>query len=253
MLLALLLGLAPAALAQTPTGTVKVYYVGPADAVAQAIERVAPYVTLVERPEMAQVFVLNDTQLDPAQLRGIERQVLREEVGLVVFAGPAFPQSTGDLRALLGVGMFGLAGGRSTPRALATGDEPDPLQKSLAWGSAPPLYARTVISNPNLLLPIVETTAGEPVIQRVRGREQTQVFIVGSWFGDASNEQWAHWPYFDYLIYRLLTEAAGEARVLSVADVPFSPIPHGDVRLGIIGGGVAVVSCALGLMCLSQT
>ena len=238
-----LLGLAPAALAQTPTGTVKVYYVGPADAVAQAIERVAPYVTLVERPEMAQVFVLNDTQLDPAQLRGIERQVLREEVGLVVFAGPAFPQSTGDLRALLGVGMCGLAGGRSAPRALATSDEPDPLQKSLAWGSAPPLSARTVISNPNLLLPIVETTAGEPVIQRVRGREQTQVFIVGGWLGDASNEQWVHWPYFDYLIYRLLTEAAGAQRVLSVADVPFSPVPHGNIRLGIIGGGVIVALC----------
>jgi len=206
VLLALLLGLAPAALAQTPAGTVKVYYIGPADAVAQAIER-SPYVTLVSRPEMAQVFVLNDAQLEPAQLQGIGRQVLREDVGLVIFAGSAFPQSTGDLRALLGVGMFGLAGGRSTPRALVAGEEPDPLQKALAWVSAPPLCARTVISNPNLLLPIVKTTTGEPVIQRVRGREQTQVFIVGGWLGDASNEQWVHWPYFDYLIYRLLIEA----------------------------------------------
>ncbi len=47
-------------LAQTSTSPVGVYYVGPEDAVAQAIDLASPHLIRVTRSELAQVVVLND-------------------------------------------------------------------------------------------------------------------------------------------------------------------------------------------------
>lgn len=236
---------ATAVLAQAPTGAVGVYYVGAQDAVAEAIANANPYLVLVDRPELADVYVLNNAPLTSAALLAIRDQALREDVGVVIVSGTLFPNETTELRSLLGVGTFGLATDKRAPRAVQTGEESDPLQEAIAWSSAPDIHARTVISNPNLLLPIVETSAGEPVLQRVRGREQTQVFLVGLWTEDTSNTAWTHWPYFDYLVYRLVAEAADAPRVLSFADYPRSPVPHGQLRLALTLGSIGLILITL--------
>ncbi len=233
------------AVAQTPITSVGVYYVGAEDGVAEAINLAAPYIVRVDQPELAQVLVLND--LYPRQeetLRLLLGSVRQGDVGLVIFCGSHFPRTVEDLRAVFGIGAFGIT---TVERSLAVqmGNEADPLHQAISWDSAPPLQARVVISNPNLLLPIVTTIAREPVIQRVRGREKTQVFIVGAWFGASANHEWQSWPYFRYLVYRLVAEAAGATRVLSFADYPFSPVPHGQVRSAIIGGGLAALLIAV--------
>ena len=233
-----------AASAQTVTGAVGVYYVGAEDVIAHAIARAAPYLVLVDHPELAQVYLLNNSPLAADRLRTIGRQVQREEVGLVVFCGDLFPTDTAELRSLFGVSTFGLAAGKSTPTHVVAG-EADPLHQAIAWSSAPEIYARTVISNPNLLLPIVTTREGAPLVQRVRGREQFQAFLVGSWVNDESNVAWIHWPYFDYFIYRLIAEAGNAPRVLSYANYPSSPVPHGNTRLFFAGGGVLVLVLAI--------
>jgi len=243
MLLAVvaLLGGATAAAAQAPSGAVGVYYVGAQDAVAEAVTHAAPQLVLVDRPELADVYVLNNAPLTPAALLSIQEQALQEEVGVVIISGPLFPVDTSELRALLGVGTFGLASGQRTPRAVEVGNETDPLQDAIAWASAPEIHARTVISNPNLLLPVVESTRNEPLIQRVRGREQTQIFLVGLWTEDTSNTAWTDWPYFDYMIYRLVAEAAGAPRILSFANYPRSPVPHGTTNLALGLGGLMIL------------
>jgi len=225
-----------AASAQTVTGAVGVYYVGAEDVIAHAIARAAPYLVLVDHPELAQVYLLNNSPLTADRLRTIGRQVQREEVGLVVFCGDLFPTDTAELRSLFGVSTFGLAAGKSTPAHVVAG-EADLLHQAIAWSSAPEIYARTVISNPNLLLPSVTTREGAPLVQRVRGGEQTQAFLVGLWADDKSNATWTHWPYFDYFIYRLVAEAGNAPRVLSYANYPGSPVPHGNTRLFFAGGG----------------
>ncbi|MBN1922593.1 MAG: hypothetical protein JW892_15195 [Anaerolineae bacterium] len=240
----------PAAMvsAQASPDAVNIYYVGPQDEIYAAIQRAAPYVLLVDNPELAQVFVLNDPVLEYAQLQSIGRLVLREEVGLVLFLGPHFPTDANDIRALLGVGAFGLSAAKNNLQSLRNSTEPDPLQAAIAWNSAPELRARSVVSNPNLLQPVVITAAGEPVVQRGRGREQVQIFVVGAWLADVSNAVWAEWPYFDYFLYRLLAEAAGAPRLLAFADYPRAPVPQGRIRGAM--GGLAVLDLLIFLVAL---
>lgn len=240
-----------AVLAQTSASAVGVYYIGPEDAIAQAINLAAPYVVRVDRAELARVLVLNDTPLTSETLGTWGRLVRQEEVGLVVFCGPAFPQSVDDLRELLGFSTFGLAQ-TETARALQVGGGDDPLQTAVAWTSAPPLRGSTVISNPNLLLPIITTANGEPVLQRVRQREGTQVFLVGAWLADESNLAWARWPYFNYFIYRLVAEAANASKVLFFGDYPSAPVPHGTVRWAIAGSALGLVLLAWGAFFLTR-
>jgi O-antigen/teichoic acid export membrane protein len=239
-------------LAQAPTSTVGVYYVGAQDTVAQAVVNAAPYLALVDRPELADVYVLNNAPLTPAALQTIRMQALDEEVGVVVITGPLFPTDTSELRALLGIGTFGMAQGKESPRQVKAGEEADPLQEAITWRSAPAIEARTVISNPNLLLPIVTTTGGEPIVQRVRGRQQTQIFIIGLWPDDASNAAWITWPYFDYFIYRLIAEAGDAPRIIEFADYPRAPVPHDTTRLALILGGLGLFTGAMGLAYIAR-
>ncbi|MFP4345766.1 MAG: hypothetical protein ACLFU8_13815 [Anaerolineales bacterium] len=250
LLLLLLVALAfggRSALAQAPS-VVDVYYVGPQDDILESILRAEPYLRLVDHPELADLYVLNNAGMERATLQTIGREVLREEVGLVVFAGPFLPQNTSEIRALLGVGTFEMALREDAPPRLVREGEGDPLQRFITWSSAPPIEARTVITNPNLFLPIVTTVQGEALVQRVRGREGVQVFIVGGWLSHASNSEWPIWPYFDYFIYRTLAEAGDAARVLSFAEYPQSPVPHSAVRLTLLSGGSAVFVLTLFLL-----
>ncbi|HOT93338.1 MAG TPA: oligosaccharide flippase family protein [Anaerolineae bacterium] len=241
-----------AVLAQAPLSTVGVYYVGAEDAVAEAINLAAPYLVRVDQPELAQVLVLNNFLPRAGEtVRLFATLVQRGDVGLVIFCGSQFPKTSEDLRAVFGVGAFGITNAESA-LPVRIGSEADPLQRAITWASAPPIQARTVISNANLLLPIVTTTAREPLIQRVRGREGTQAFIVGGWFGDPANQEWQHWPYFRYLIYRLIVEAANSSRVLPFAGYPLSPVPQGRVRLGMIGAGGAVIFLAFWTLYLAR-
>ncbi len=98
-----------------------------------------------------------------------------------------------------------------------------------------------MITNPNVLRPLVSTVTGEAVVQRVRGREARQVFLVGGWLSDESNAEWWSWPYFDYFIYRLIAEAGGAPRILSFADYPAAPVPHDSLRLSLTGAGIGVL------------
>ena len=245
VLLALLVTLSGStARAQTPTTPVGVYYVGLEDTIAEAINLAAPYIVRVDQPELAQVLVLNDflpRQEETLQL--FSGMAQRSDVGLVIFCGPQFPQSVNDLSVLLGVSTFGMAQ-FSNALAVQSGDQIDALQNTIAWSAAPPIQARTVISNPNLLRPLIITSAREPVIQRVRGSERAQTFIVGGWLAHPSNSEWQSWPYFRYLVYRLILEAANAPRILAFANYPLSPVPQGRVQWSIIGSGLAVMFLA---------
>lgn len=238
--LLILVGSSAVVFAQAPSGAVGVYYVGVEDAIAEAINLATPHIVRVDQPELAQVLIINNfLPHEEETLRLFSSQAQRGDVGLVIFCGSQYPQTVGDLRVLLGVSTFGMS--RSDrPRAIQLGSEADPLQRAVAWNSAPPIQARTVISNPNLLVPIITTSAQEPILQRIRGREETQVFIVGGWFNTASNAEWQNWPYFRYLVYRLIVEAANAPRVLAFANYPLSPVPHGRLRIGLVGGSIGL-------------
>ena len=80
LLLAVLIGGGvPWVLAQAPAGAVGVYYVGPDDEVLASLQEAAPYLALVDRLELAQVIVLNNSPLARPTLQEIGRQVLNED------------------------------------------------------------------------------------------------------------------------------------------------------------------------------
>ncbi|MBN2006883.1 MAG: hypothetical protein JXA21_26250 [Anaerolineae bacterium] len=223
-------------LAQTPTGAVGVYYDGPDDSIKEALQLASPYLVLVDQPDLAQVLVING-QTPRERSLDLTPQIRQGNVGMVLFCGAQFPKTTGDMGLLLGLSAFGLAQ-TAVPRSVQRSAENDTLQAAVAWESAPLLNARTTISNTNLLRPVITTDTGEPVVQRVRGRSNYPVFFVGTWFNHETNAEWCNWPYFRYLIYRLVAEAGGAPRILSFAQYPLSPVPQGITRLLILGGGV---------------
>ena len=230
------------AYAQATPSTVGVYYVGPEDAIAKAIDLAAPYVVRVDLPSLAQVIVINNAPLRES-LRAFSAEIQQGRVGLVLFSGPLFPQTADDLRTLLAVSAFGLAQTAAPERVyLALVD--DPLQHAIVWRSAPEIRARTLIANPNLLRPAITAGTEQGMIQRVRGREQAQVLIVGGWLTHPSNADWPNWAYFNYLVYHLISDAAGTGRTLSFVDYPHSPTPDRTGRLGLAGAGVGLMLTA---------
>lgn len=228
------------ALAQIPPDTIGVYYVGPEDVVAEALNLAAPYIVRVDQPDLAQVIVINNAPIRDT-LQVFSNEVEQGRVGLVLFCGPLFPSTVEDLRALLGVSAFGLSLVRD-PAPLQNAEVADPLQQAITWTSAPAIEARTVITNPNLLQPIVTASSRQAVIQRVRSREQTQVLIVGGWLDHPTNAMWREWAYFNYAIYRLVADAAGTPRALTFTDYPGSPAPQREERYAIIGGGIGLMA-----------
>ncbi len=245
-----ILAIGATALAQPPSNAVGVYYIGPNDAIADAIRAAAPHIVQVDRPSLANVLVLNNTPLDATGLsndtqRYFTAQIQKGSMGLVLFSGGQYPREVSDLGVLLGVSTFGMAKSRA-PTVVKAGDDPDPLKDAIAWNSAPVIMARTVISNPNLLDPIVVTHEDAPLLQRMRGHQTTQVFLVGMWLGDTSNEQWKTWPYLRYLVYRLVAEAGGDPRPLSFASYPGDPLPQGRTRQALLFGGGAMLILAWG-------
>jgi len=236
--------------AQTPTTTVGVYYVGVEDNVAQAIDRASPYLARVSQPDLAQVIVINNAPLSDT-LDAFSGDIQAGRIGLVLFCGPLFPQSTDDLRRLLGISAF-LLDQTSAPAMLQTSETADTLQDAIAWQSAPPIQARTVISNPNLLRRVITTASNQGVIQRLRGREQTQVLIVGAWYGHPSNAAQLDWAYYNYLVYRLIADAAGTGRILSYADYPPAPTPQRTERWAIAGVGVGLLLGTAGVLYLAR-
>lgn len=227
-------------MAQVPSTAVGVFYIGPEDVVAEAINLAHPYIVRVDQPELAQVIVLNNAPLSEERLNFYGEQVRNNRLGLVVFCGNMFPKDVADLGALLGISAFGFAQVQS-PATLVTEDEIDEVQLAVTWSSAPEIYARTVISNPNILRPLISTETGQPVILRVRGREPSQTLIVGTWFDDPANRSWVDWPYYHYFIYQLIMDAAGRSRSLNYADYPLSPVPQRAGRWGIAVGGIGVI------------
>ncbi|MDF1514784.1 MAG: hypothetical protein P1S60_13325, partial [Anaerolineae bacterium] len=227
-------------LAQVPTSSVGVFYIGPEDTVAQSINLANPYIVRVDQPELAQVIIINNARISEEDLRFYGEQVRDNRLGLVIFCGRVFPASIENLGALLGISAFGMTE-IHTPANVNVAGDVDALHSSITWSSAPELYARTVISNPNILLPLISTDTGQPVIQRIRGREPTQTLIMSAWLNDAENRSWTTWPYYHYLIYRLIVDAAGQSRVLKYANYPLSPVPQRSVRWIIAGAGLGVI------------
>jgi O-antigen/teichoic acid export membrane protein len=100
----------------------------------------------------------------------------------------------------------------------------DSLITEIIWNSAPQVRERINVMHPvSAVQPLaVAYETGEWILWQVR---PTSFVINAILERDQSNPQFQQWAYFNYLVYHLVSRAAGETP-LSFADYPGSPLPH---------------------------
>ena len=216
-----LAGCAPAAAAGSNAGQViKVYYSGPGapGGIAAAIEIAAAdgFVKQVSDPGQADVFVLNGAITNA----GVIAARLQAGAGLVLVPSK-------DLTAAQASQVLGL------PVTLAQHEDPlslvnapqssDPLIREIAWNSSPQVRERVEIKGLSLT-PIVVGYENQEVVLGSAAAGKGLVLVFSPLLG-RTNPQIQDWSYFNYLVYHLVTRAAGKTP-LSFGDYPGSPVPH---------------------------
>ena len=214
---------------------IKVYYAGPQGGATTAIN-LAKF-TVVNDPELAQVFFLNDTLPTPDYFR---KRIL-DGAGLVLILGPNITAKQ-------------IAGFLDTPIQLEERINPlslsvfeglkDKILTDIIWTGAPQIRDRDLlsISIGNILQPLVIGYEDQSLILGKGELGKGTVFIFTP-FISGKNPQIQDWVYFNYLIYHLVMRAAG-LTPLAFADYPASPVPHSKDQavIFVIMGVLIIIS-----------
>jgi LPXTG-motif cell wall-anchored protein len=202
----------------------RVFYAGPQDAVHTALS-LAPGVSLVDNPLQAQVFLLNDAS--PSA------QVIHDQVqagaGLVLILGRQLgPQQVSTLLGL----PLSLQPRDDALSLVAAQHASDPLLQEIVWNSAPQIRQRADLNPATAhLLPIVIGFEQPETILAHLQMGAGRVYVFSA-FLDGANQPFQEWAYFNYFIYALLVQAAGQAPQ-SFAAYPNSPLPHTGERVAL--------------------
>ena len=196
--------------------TLRVYYAGAEGSVTTALGLAG--FSRVNDPAQADVLVLNGVIPDPATAAAqIERGA-----GLVLILGPEL--TAADVEAVTSIPLTLTR--RDDAVSLVELDVDDSLTRDVVWNGAPQVRDRfqleTPVSSVQPLVTAYET--GEWILWQAR----PGVYILNIFLDDV-NPQIQEWAYYNYLIYHLVTRAAGQTP-LSFAGYPASPVPHARER-----------------------
>ena len=240
VLMLLLSGAAPA-LASAPA--LRVYYAGPPGSVRTALA-LAEF-TLVDDPGAADVLVLSESL--PAAEEVAER--VRAGAGLVLLMGPGVTAEA--LGTLLGAPAAQKPAAqkpaaqkpvalepRSEPVSLVVFDDAeDGLLEDILWNTAPQVRERVSVRGGGLRALVGAHGAEDEALLAGRTVGQGRVYLFTARL-EGDNAQFREWGYYNYLIYALVTRAAGQ-EPLSFGAYPASPVPHPAQRralyLGLAG------------------
>ncbi|HKZ44217.1 MAG TPA: hypothetical protein VJZ78_04180 [Anaerolineales bacterium] len=218
-LVLIILGFTTPVKASTP---VNIYYAGDPDHVLQSIKLNGQgSFVIVDKPDQADVIVLNGTIPDVEELSMIHRN----NIGLVLIMGAGISES--DLQELLGIPLTITV--RDDPISLVTiPGITNPISDEIVWNSSPQVRDRFEVVTPiSSVQPIVTSyESGEWVLWSVN----SSTYILNTFLSDDSNTQFQDWAYFNYLIYNLGITANGQIP-LSFAEYPGSPVPHSNERM----------------------
>ncbi len=209
-----------------------IYYQGDRDSSILKALDLARFV-LVDDPAEADVIVLNGVLEGPAELAGL----LKTGTGLVLFMGEGIQQA--DVEILLGFPVALKA--EDSPVSLVEIKIEDSLTSEIVWNGAPQVRDRVGVVTPiSAVQPLV--TAYEDG-SWILWRAGENVFVWNAFLDTAeTNAQLQDWAYYNYLVYHLVTRAAGHAPQ-TFADYPGSPVPHAAERnLLFLVLGVLLVS-----------
>lgn len=245
-----------------------IHHIGPSGAVERALE-LAPSLELTERLNTARVIVLNGSQpLNSAlrQARGKVRDAVngtqlsqianavRDGAGLFLIAGPQLSDSAlstlldrpiethmqVDAQTLQAVEPTGPSPLDRLRRQAGLQEPTHSLFSQVNWRSAPQIRERSTFANAGLEVLVQTFQSREPVLAHTTLGEGT-IYLLSPWVSADANPQLQEWPYFNYLIYNLITRAAGQLPV-DFAEYPAAPVPHAGHRWAL----TALIALMLG-------
>ncbi len=217
-------GCAPSSASRAP---VKVYFAGPEGSVKTALGLGGSF-QIVSEPAQAEALVIQGQAAEAGDLG----ELIRQGKGAVIFLDETVDAAR--LEALSGVPVELQA--QETPVSLA--EAAGAAKTDILWNSAPQVRQRftslTPLSSASPLATSYED--GSWVLWQARAG----VFICNAFLGE-DNPQLQEWAYFNYMVYALTMQAAGQTP-LSFAAYPASPVPHTAERVALIlvmGGALA--------------
>ncbi len=196
-----------------------VFYAGePNSSVLQALE-LAKF-TIVKDPSQADVILLNGTIPNSVELA----HQVQAGTGLVLILGEQI--NPADVELILGIPVT--LEKQTDPVSLTEIKIDDPLTTEIIWNGAPQVRDRFQTLTPiSAVQPLVTAYEdGEWVLWQAR---PTSFVINAILENDTTNPQFQQWAYYNYLIYHLVTRAAGQTPS-TFADYPGSPVPHNAER-----------------------
>lgn len=229
LFLVVLLSLAAAMPAAAQAGQLVVFYPGQSDAVGQALE-LSEELSLTSNPAEAEVVVINGSLPSAAA----DLAAAGEETPLVIILGEHL--SAEVLQPLLAVSS--LAKMEQSVSLVEVKDIQLPLLQDIIWTSAPQVHDWYELKSP-ALQPLVESyETGAQVLSSTRAGERS-IYILHAPVEPQLNHQLQQWGYFNYLIYHLVKDAAGQP-ALSYGSYNASPVPHARERNALLLGLGAV-------------
>jgi O-antigen/teichoic acid export membrane protein len=195
--------------------SIAIYYLGDSDSTILKALDLAKFM-LVDDPAAADVIVLNGMVEQPAELA----ELLQAGTGLVLFMGKGIQQT--DVETLLGFPITLTL--EDTPVSLVELKTEDLLTSDIIWNGAPQVRDRFNIVTPiSGVQPLVTTYEDGGWIL---WQANENVFIWNVFLDTTeTNSQIQDWAYYNYLVYHLVTRAAGNTP--QAFDIyPGSPVPH---------------------------
>jgi O-antigen/teichoic acid export membrane protein len=214
-------------------GDVNVYYVGPVGNVDTAL-KLANF-NLVDDPAQADVFVINGQ--NPYD-QTILARVQSGEAGLVLILGP--DMTTAQVSSLLNIPVELTYQENATSLSALKID--NPLVTEIPWNGAPQVRERFETLTPlSSVQPLVTTyEQGHWVLWQAKPKQ-----YLWTAFLEEYNPQIQEWAYFNYLMYALVEQSAGQTPI-SFADYHASPVPHATERNFLFGFLALIVVTSFG-------
>lgn len=222
LLLILILAIFSSATPASAGTELRVFYAGPPDAVKTALT-LAPGISLVNDPQQAQVYLLNDR----APSIDIIRARVQAGAGLVLIPGPQL--NSQQVTSLLGTPVS-MQPEQDALSIIAVQDQTGPLSQGIIWNSAPQLRQRAEIkTSDSSLRPLVIGFEKPDIVLASLTNEAGRTYIFSAYL-DNANRPFQEWAYFNYFVYAMVMQAGGQTP-LSFAAYPSSPVPHAGDRL----------------------
>ncbi len=222
--------------------SIRVFIAGDVSTVRPALDLAGSGAFLiVTDPQSADVLLLNGEIPDPAAIAARTSA----GAGAVIILGPDVSQESFTSATGIPAQFERLDTAVSFQAIPSSGD---PIGRQIVWNGAPQVRERAAIETPiSSVQPLVNGFEdGSWLIWSI---PQKKTFVVNFYLEARDNPQFRDWAYYNFLIYHLVTRAAGRTPE-DYAQYPGSPVPHAAERNVLWAILAALIAATFGVFLL---